>query len=100
MSTEVLDSNVFRHTDGEQRIWLDPVSGQARQVEWTGTKNPARVILDAAAPDAPPGGLALATLDGKLEVTVRYKNPQLNTGFDPKLLAVSVPENVRIQDLR
>ena len=86
--------------DGEQRIWLDPVSGQARQVEWTRSKNPARVTFDETAPDAPPAGMTLATLDGKLEVVVRYRNPRMNTGFDPGLMSLTVPEHVRIQDFR
>jgi len=86
--------------DGEQRIWLDPVDGQARQVEWTGGKSPARVTFEDTAPDAPPAGLTLATLDGKLEVVVRYRDPRMNTGFDPALLTLTVPENVRIQDFR
>jgi outer membrane lipoprotein-sorting protein len=85
---------------GEQRIWLDLVSGQARQVEWTGGKSPARVTFDQAAPSAPPTGFTLATLDGKLEVVARYRDPQMNTGFDPALLSLSVPETVRIQDFR
>ena len=86
--------------DGEQRIWLDLVTGQARQVEWTGGKNPARVTFDQAPPDAPPTGLTLATLDGKLEVVARYRDPRMNTGFDPALLSLTVPENVRIRDFR
>lgn len=86
--------------DGEQRIWLDPVTGQARQVEWTGGKNPARVTFDQTPADAPPAGLTLATLDGKLEVVVRYRDPKMNTGFDPALLSLTVPDTVRIQDFR
>src|SRR5262249_32167703 len=31
---------------GEQRIWLDVVTGQPRQVEWTGGKSPARITFD------------------------------------------------------
>jgi outer membrane lipoprotein-sorting protein len=88
------------NADGEQRIWLDPETGQARQVEWTGGKTPARITYDEAPPDAPPSGLTLATLDGKLEVVVRYRNPVMNTGFDPTLLGLTVPEHVRIQDFR
>lgn len=86
--------------DGEQRIWLDPITGQARQVEWTGGKNPARVTFDLTAPDAPPAGLTLVTLDGKIEMIVRYRDPRVNTGFDPALLGLTVPEHVRIQDFR
>ncbi len=86
--------------NGEQRIWLDPISGQARQVQWSGGKSPARVTFDETPPVAPPAGLTLATLDGKLEVVVRYRDPRMNTGFDPALLTLTVPENVRIQDFR
>jgi hypothetical protein len=71
-----------------------------RQAEWTGGKNPARVTYDETAADAPPAGLTLATLDGKLEVVVRYRNPRMNSGFDPTLLGLTVPEHVRIQDFR
>jgi outer membrane lipoprotein-sorting protein len=88
------------NADGEQRIWLDLETGQARQVEWTGGKTPARVTYDPAPPDGPPSGLTLATLDGKLEVVARYRNPAMNTGFDPTLLGLTVPEHVRIQDFR
>jgi outer membrane lipoprotein-sorting protein len=86
--------------EGEQRIWLDPATGQVRQVEWTGGKNPARLTFDEAPVDGPPKGLALTTLDGKLEVTARYREPRMNTGFDPALLGLNVPESVRIQDFR
>jgi len=85
--------------DGEQRIWFDPDSGQARQVEWTG-KNPARVTFTPTPPDAPPAGLTLETPDGKLRVVVTYRNPQMNTQLDPALLTLTVPEHVRIQDFR
>lgn len=54
----------------------------------------------AAASDAPPTSLTLATLDGKLEVVVKYRDPKINSGFDPELMKVSVPDGVRIQDLR
>jgi hypothetical protein len=69
-------------------------------VEWTGGKNPARVTYENTPPDAPPSGLTLATLDGKLEVVARYRDPKMNTGFDPTLLGLTVPEHVRIQDFR
>ena len=84
---------------GEQRIWFDPDSGQARQVEWTG-KNPARVTFAPTAPDGPPAGLQLETPDGALQVRVAYRNPQMNSGLDPSLLTLTVPEHVRIQDFR
>ena len=86
--------------DGKQRIWFDAATGQARQVEWTGGKHPARVTFLPAKPDAPPAGLRLAVLDGSLDVRITYKNPRMNTGFDPALLPLTVPEGVRIQDFR
>jgi outer membrane lipoprotein-sorting protein len=84
---------------GEQRIWFDPDSGQARQVEWTG-KNPGRVTFNPAPADGPPAGLRLETPDGSLRVSITYRDPRLNTGFDPALLSLTVPEGVRIQDFR
>ncbi|HEX7214755.1 MAG TPA: hypothetical protein VF578_11110 [Methylomirabilota bacterium] len=84
---------------GEQRIWFDVDTGQARQVEWTG-KNPARVVFAPSPPDGPPAGLKLDTPDGKLEVTTRYRDPRMNTSLDPSLLTLTVPEHVRIQDFR
>jgi outer membrane lipoprotein-sorting protein len=85
--------------DVEQRIWFDPASGQARQVEWTG-KNPARVTFTPTPPDGPPAGLRLETPDGTLRVSVTYRDPKMNTGLDPALLKLTVPEHVRIQDFR
>lgn len=85
--------------DVEQRIWFDPASGQAKQIEWTG-KNPARVTFTPTPPDAPPAGLRLETPDGALRVTVTYRDPRMNTGLDPALLKLTVPEHVRIQDFR
>ena len=85
--------------DVEQRIWFDPDSGQARQVEWTG-KNPARVTFSPTPPEAPPAGLRLETPDGSLRVSVTYRDPKMNTGLDPALLKLTVPEDVRIQDFR
>jgi outer membrane lipoprotein-sorting protein len=84
---------------GEQRIWFDPDSGQARQVEWTG-KNPARVTFAPAPADGPPAGLTLETADGSLRVSVVYREPRMNTSFDPTLLTLTVPQDVRIQDFR
>jgi len=86
-------SLLFETADGRQRIWLDPASGEARQIEWTGGSQPARAVFV-------PNGLRLATLDGKLEVTVRYKDPRRDSGFDPELLKLTVPQDVRIQDFR
>ena len=85
--------------DVEQRIWFDPASGQARQVEWTG-KNPARVTFTPAPPDGPTAGLRLETPDGTLRVSVTYRDPKMNTGLDHALLKLTVPEHVRIQDFR
>jgi outer membrane lipoprotein-sorting protein len=92
----------LRLVNGEttQRIWLDPVTGQPRQVEWTGTKTPTRVIFDQPDPAAPPAGLTLSTLDGKIEADIRYRNAQMNPGLDPGLLSLTLPESVRIRDFR
>ena len=86
-------------TDVVQRIWFDPESGQARQVEWTGD-NPVRVTFTPTAPEASPAGLQLETPDQALRVTVTYREPRMNTGLDPALLELTVPEHVRIQDFR
>jgi outer membrane lipoprotein-sorting protein len=86
-------SLAFETADGRQRIWLDPASGDARQIEWTGGSQPARAVFV-------PDGLRLATLDGKLDVTVRYRDPRRDSGFDPELLKLTVPQGVRIQDFR
>jgi outer membrane lipoprotein-sorting protein len=89
----------LRDAETTQRIWFDPLTGRPRQVEWTGGGNPARVTFAAAASDAPTS-LTLATVDGQLEVVVKYRDPKINSDFDPELLKVSVPDGVRIQDLR
>jgi len=86
-------SLAFETADGRQRIWFDPASGDARQIEWTGGSQPARAVFV-------PDGLRLATLDGKLDVTVRYRDPRRDSGFDPELLRLTVPQGVRIQDFR
>ena len=86
-------SVTFETSDGRQRIWLNPASGGARQVEWTGGAQPARAVFV-------PDGLRLTTLDGKLDVTVRYRDPRRDSGFDPELLKLTVPQGVRIQDFR
>ena len=90
---DVGPSVAFETADGRQRIWLDPTSGKARQVEWTGGSQPARAVFTA-------DGVRLATLDGKLEVTVRYRDARRDSGFDPALLKLTVPQGVRIQDFR
>jgi outer membrane lipoprotein-sorting protein len=85
---------------GTQRIWFDPGTGQPRQVEWTGGRLAARAVFSASDPGEPPGGVRLALLDGSLDVDVRYRNPRIDSGFDPDLLRVKLPEAVRIQDFR
>jgi outer membrane lipoprotein-sorting protein len=90
----------LRGLNGVQRIWFDPATGQAREVQWTDGPNPARVVFAEASADSPPLGATLATLDGTLEVQVKYREPRMNTSFDPDLLKLSVPEHVKIQDLR
>ena len=86
-------SVMFETADGRQRIWLDPVSGDSRQVEWTGGSQPARAVFVE-------NGVRLATLDGKLDVSVSYRDPQRDSGFDPELLKLTVPQGVRILDFR
>jgi len=83
----------FETADGRQRIWLDATTGDARQVEWTGGSQPARAVFVA-------NGVHLSTLDGKLDVTVAYRDPQRNSGFDPSLLTLTVPQGVKIVDFR
>ena len=92
-------SLTLRGKDLVQRIWFDPANGQTRAVEWTdGT--PARVTFTEGPPDSVPTALRLYTLDGKMEVRIRYQNPRLNSGFDADLMTLNVPERVRIQDFR
>ena len=86
-------SVAFETADGRQRIWLDQASGGAHRVEWTGGSQPARAVFT-------PDGVRLSTLDGKLDVWVRYLDPRRDTGFDPELLKLTVPQGVRIQDFR
>jgi outer membrane lipoprotein-sorting protein len=93
-------SLVLEGSDGRQQIWFDQDSGQPKQVEWTGGKTPVRITFDQGAPADPLRGLTMATLDGKLEVRVRYQSPARNTRFDPDLLRVNVPQGVEIQDFR
>jgi outer membrane lipoprotein-sorting protein len=99
-SDEAGPSLLLRQGELAQRIWLDPETGQARQVELTGGANPARVVFAESPADSPPAGMTLATLDGKLEVAVKYQGPRMNSGFDPDLLKLTLPERVRIQDFR
>lgn len=93
-------SLVLAGPDGRQRIWFEPDTGQIRQVEWTGGRNPARVAFDGGPTDGPPAGLKLETLDGSLSIGIAYRSPRMNTGLDPDLLRVTVPEHVKIQDFR
>ncbi len=93
-------SLAFTAPDGRQRIWLDPGSGWVQQVEWTHGKSPARVVFAGGGPDEFPTALTLATLDGGLQVTVKYQNPAVDSGFDPALLRFTVPQGVEIQDFR
>jgi outer membrane lipoprotein-sorting protein len=93
-------SLALRGKDVAQRIWFDPATGQASAVEWTGGADPVRVVFADGAPDSTPAGMTLTTLDGKLEVAVKYQDPRMNIDFDPGLLRLTVPEHVRIQDFR
>jgi len=86
-------SVTFQTADGRQRIWLDPASGEARQVEWTGGSQPARAVFSG-------NGVRLSTLDGTLDVSVAYRDPLRDSGFDPELLRLTVPQGVRILDFR
>jgi len=89
----------FTGPRGEQRIWYDPASGHARQVEWREGSTAGRASFSLSA-EGVPATVTLATLDGQLEAVLRYQTPKLNTGFDPNLVKVTVPEHVRIQDFR
>lgn len=88
--------------DGTQRVWLDE-RGRPLKAEWTEGKNPMRVtftrVTDPAAGEFP-RATELVTLDGKLQVSVTYREPVMDSGFDPALLALNVPQGVEIQDFR
>lgn len=86
--------------EATQRLWVDPATGIVRQVEYTQGQNPLRVVITGGGPAEPPSAVTLALLDGTLEVSVTYRRPQIDTGFDPDLLTVTVPEGVEIQDFR
>jgi outer membrane lipoprotein-sorting protein len=90
----------LRGADGAQRIWFDPASGRARKVRFTGGAEPAEAVFVDGAAGEPPAGVTLRTADGKLEVSVRYRDPQVNTGFEPELFKLTIPERVRIRDFR
>ena len=88
--------------EGTQRIWLDP-AGHPLKVEWTEGKSPLRVTFtrgEGGGDPAPPREIRLQTLDGKLDVSVVYHEPQLNRGLDAALLTLTVPQGVEIQDFR
>jgi len=86
--------------EGTQRLWLDPTTGLVHQVEYGRGQNPVRVVISGGGLTEPPDGVTLTSLDGKLQVAVRYRRPQIDSGFDPDLLRVTVPEGVEIQDFR
>ena len=90
----------LRNASVTQRIWFDPADGRTKAVEWTGEKTQARAVFGAAGSDGAPTRVTLATLDGKLEVLVSYRDPRMNSGFDASLVDVALPENVRIQEFR
>jgi hypothetical protein len=88
--------------EGTERVWLDP-RGRPLKVEWTEGKSPLRVTFTRAedgGDDVPPREIRLQTLDGKLEVSVVYREPRLNSGLDAALLTLTVPQGVEIQDFR
>ena len=60
----------------------------------------ARAVFREGDPGDPPRGLRLALLDGSLDVDVRYQGPRMDSNFDPGLLRVNLPEDVRIRDFR
>jgi outer membrane lipoprotein-sorting protein len=90
----------LRGADAAQRIWFDPASGQARKVRFTGGAEPAEAVFADGAAGEPPAGVTLRTADGKLQVSVRYREPQVNTGFESELFRLTIPERVRIRDFR
>lgn len=88
-------------SEGTQRIWLDR-AGRPLKVEWTEGKSPLRVAFTRGddGGDGAPRQIRLQTLDGKLDVSVVYRDPQVNMGLDPALLSLTVPQGVEIQDFR
>jgi hypothetical protein len=89
--------------EGTQRIWLD-APGRPLKIEWTEGKNPMRVTFTRTERDPSAGvvpqTIRLVTLDGRLEVSVTYREPAVDAGFDPALLTLTVPQGVEIQDFR
>lgn len=90
----------LRGPDGTQRFWLDEATGRLSRLEWAQGKSPFRATFEWATKDGPPAAVELVTLDGQLEVRVRYQRPRMDSGFEAALLAVSVPKGVEIQDFR
>jgi outer membrane lipoprotein-sorting protein len=93
-------SLTLRNADVVQQIWFDPADGRPRAVEWRGGSNAARAVFTDGLANAAPARVTLATLDGKLEASVRYQDPRVNSGLDAELVRVTVPEHVTIQDRR
>ena len=93
-------SLTVRSKDVVQRIWFDPASGRPRVVEWRDGSSGARAVFPDGVAGSAPAGVTLSTLDGKLEASVRYQTPRVNSGLDADLVRVTVPEHVRIQDFR
>lgn len=88
--------------EGTQRIWLDP-EGRVVKVEWTQGKSPLRVTIaraEVGGPTPTPREILLHTLDGRLNVSVLYREPRLDSGLDAALLPLAVPQGVEIQDFR
>lgn len=85
---------------GVQRIWADPETGIARQVELLGSKNPARVTYEGSGPDRPPSSLTLTALDAPLTVSIRYRDPRLGTSLSPDLFTLTLPDSVKVQQFR
>ena len=90
----------LRGPDGTQRLWLDEATGRVNRLEWAQGKTPFRATFEWPAKEGPPASIELVTLDGSLEVRVRYQRPQMDSGFDAALLTLSVPKGVEIQDFR
>jgi outer membrane lipoprotein-sorting protein len=83
-----------------QRIWFDPESGRPKVVEWRGGSKGARAVFVDGVAGAVPESVTVQTLDGKMEASITYRAPRVNTGVAADLLRVTVPEDVRIQDFR
>jgi len=97
-------SLVMRGARETQRIWLDPATGVARRVEWSGGKQPLTVAFTGGGPGEPVTGLTLNQPSerpaDRLQVQAQYQRPQLDSRFADELLRVSVPQGVEIQDFR